>query len=115
MILKSGLIVSGTTKVFAGTSNGYKDLASTITYNATIGTSWSGSGPYTQNIVISGILSTDNPIMDVVLSSNATTSKNILSAWANVSRIVTNNGSITVYCYDTKPTVSIPIQLKVVR
>lgn len=90
-------------------------MASTITYNATIGTSWSGSGPYTQNVAVSGILSTDNPIVDVVLSSNTTTSKNIVSAWANVSRIVTNDGSITVYCYDNAPTVNIPIQLKVVR
>lgn len=95
--------------------NGYKDLATTITYNATIGTSWSGSGPYTQNIAISGILSTDNPIVDVVLSDDTESSKSITEAWSNVSRIVTNDGSITIYCYDSAPTVNIPIQLKVVR
>lgn len=108
-------MVSGTTKVYVGTANGYKEMASTITYNATIGTSWSGSGPYTQTLPVSGILSSDNPIIDVVLSDDTASSKTILKNWSNVSRIVTNNGSITVYCYDTKPTVSIPIQLKIVR
>ena len=101
--------------MFAGTSNGYKDLATAITYNVTIGTTWSGSGPYTQTISINGLLSTDNPIVDVVLSDDTESSKTILGNWSHVSRIVTNDRSITVYCYDTKPTVSIPIQLKVVR
>lgn len=101
--------------MFAGTSNGYKDLATTITYNATIGTTWSGSGPYTQTISVNGLLSTDNPIIDVVLSDDTESSKTILENWSNVSRIVTNDESITIYCYDTKPTVSIPIQLKIVR
>ena len=101
--------------MFAGTSNGYKDLATTITYNATIGTTWSGSGPYTQTISVDGILSTDNPIIDVTLSDDTAFSKTILEAWRNVSRIVTSDGTITVYCYDSAPTVSIPIQLKVVR
>lgn len=95
--------------------NGYKDLATTITYNVTIGASWTGSGPYTQTITVDGILSTDNPIVDVVLSDDTESSKSIIEAWSNVSRIVTNNGSITVYCYDSAPTVNIPIQLKVVR
>lgn len=108
-------MVSGLTKVYVGTSNGYKDLATTITYNATIGTSWSGSGPYTQTVSVNGLLSTDNPIVDVVLSDNSVSSKAVIEAWSKVSRIVTNNGSITVYCYDSAPTISIPVQLKVVR
>ena len=107
--------MSGITKVFAGTSNGYKDLATTITYNATIGTSWSGSGPYTQTITLDGILSTDNPIVDVVLSDDTESGKSTIEAWSNVSRIVTNDDTITVYCYDSAPIVNIPIQLKVVR
>ena len=115
MLLKFGLIVSSPSKVYAGTSSGYKDLATTITYNATIGTSWSGSGPYTQNVTVSGILSTDNPIVDVVLSSDTDASRLILEAWANISRIVANNNSITVYCYDEGNAVNIPIQLKMVR
>ena len=108
-------MVSGLTRVYVGTSNGYKDLATTITYNATIGTTWSGSGPYTQTISVDGILNTDNPIIDVILSDDTTSSKTILEAWSNVSRIVTGDGAITVYCYDSAPTASIPVQLKVVR
>lgn len=101
--------------MYGGTKNGYKDLATTVTYNATIGTSYSGNGPYTQNVNITGIVSTDNPIIDIVLTSDTDSSKTILEAWSNVSRIVANDGTITVYCYDDKPTVNIPIQLKVVR
>ena len=108
-------MVSGLTRVYVGTSNGYKDLATTITYSVTIGTTWSGSGPYTQTISVDGILSTDNPIIDVILSDDTTFSKTVLEAWSNVSRIVTSDGTITVYCYDIAPIVSIPIQLKVVR
>lgn len=78
--------------------------------------SWVGdSAPYTQTVSVSGILSTDNPIVDVSLSSTYATAKEQLEAWNKVSNITTSNGSITASCFDDKPTVSIPIQLKVIR
>ena len=89
--------------------------ASSSTYNATLSTSWSGSGPYTQTVNVSGILASDNPIVDVVLSSTAETAKEQLEAWGCVSSITTNANSITATCLEEKPTTSIPIQLKVVR
>lgn len=88
----------------------------TNTYVATLTTTWTGSSaPYTQTVSVAGILATDNPVIDLVLTSDVAASKLILKEWANVSRISTNNGSITVYCYENKPSVSIPIQLKAVR
>lgn len=90
--------------------------ASTTLYSATIGTSWTGSAaPYTQTITVSGMLATDTPIVDVNLSSTAYADKDaVVEAYAKVYRITTAANSITVYA-DEKTTVSIPIQLKVVR
>lgn len=89
--------------------------ATKAVYTATLSTSWSGSGPYTQTVNISGITSDMVPVVDVVLSSSSSTAKNQLAAWGCVGKIVTNNGSITATCYDEKPTTSIPIQLLVVQ
>lgn len=80
---------------------------------ATISTTWTGSvPPYTQTISISGILSTDTPIIGVVYSSTLATAIAQKEAWGLIGDIETNNGSITVKCFGDKPTVAIPIQLK---
>lgn len=89
--------------------------ANTLTYTATLSTSWSGSGPYTQTVTVTGLLSTDNPIIDAVFSGTTSTAKNQRDAWVLVDRIVTGANSITAYAYDKKPTTAIPIQIKVVR
>ena len=89
--------------------------AAAKTFTATLSTSWSGSGPYTQTVTVSGLLEVDNPIVDAVLSSATSTAKAQRDAWALVDRITTAANSITAYAYDKKPTTAIPIQLKVVR
>jgi len=89
--------------------------ATTATYSATIGTSWSGSAaPYTQSITVSGITANDNPIVDVKPSATYATGKAQVEAWGSIHRIVTAANSITVYANE-KTTTSIPIQLKCVR
>lgn len=90
--------------------------AATATYTATLtAAGWSASAPYTQTVVISGLLATDNPIADVVLSETVATAQAQLEAWGCVGRMVADTNSCMAYCYDTKPTMAIPIQLKVVR
>ena len=89
--------------------------ASQAQYTATVSTSWSGSGPYTQNVMVSGLLATDTPIVDVVLSAAAETAQAQLEAWGLVGRITAQDNQITVTCYEDKPVTAIPIQLKVVR
>lgn len=87
------------------------------TYTATIGTDWTTAetGEYLQTISVSGILSTDNPIVDVVLSSEKELALSQLEAWGCISKIETTNGSITATCFEDMPGIAIPIQLKVVR
>lgn len=76
---------------------------------------WTGTGPYTQTVSVEGILATDNPVADVVLSENAADAIAETEAWAAVGRIVTMAGQIAVTCYEDKPARDITIQLKVVR
>lgn len=91
--------------------------ATTASYAATLSKSgWSSSAPYTQTVSVSGILSTDDPIVDIDVSS-ATTSNwaDLMESWNFVGRITANAGSITAYCYEDKPTMDMKISLKVVR
>lgn len=82
---------------------------------ATLDTNWSGSAaPYTKTITVSGILATDTPIIDVVMSGTYSTDEARIEAWGYIYRAVTANGSITFYATE-KPTVSLPIQIRVVR
>ena len=82
---------------------------------ATLNTTWSGSAaPYTKTITVSGILATDTPIIDIVMSGTYATDEARIEAWGYIYRAVTANGSMTFYATE-KPTVSLPIQIKVVR
>ena len=78
-------------------------------------TTWSGTAPpYTKTVSVSGILATDTPIIDVVMSGTYSTDEARIEAWGYIYRAVTGNGTITFYATE-KPTVDIPIQIKVVR
>lgn len=89
--------------------------ASTVTYRVNIGTAWSGSAaPYRQTISVSGMLASDNPIVDVTPDSAYDTAVTQIEAWGNIHRITTAANSITVYAND-KTEVAIPIQLKCIR
>lgn len=82
---------------------------------ATLDTSWSGSSaPYSKTVTVSGILATDTPIIDIVMSGTYSTDEARIEAWGYIYRAVTANGSITFYATE-KPTVSLPIQIRVVR
>lgn len=92
--------------------------ASTATYTISVPTSWvadSTNGGYYQTIAVSGILSTDNPIADVVLGANITNNEAWLEAWALITRITTANNSITLWANSDAPTSAFTCQLKVVR
>lgn len=83
-------------------------------YTATIPVGgWNGSSaPYTQTVVVEGIKNTDTPVIDAILSSNTETALQESDSWGYVSKITTNNNSITATCLEYKPEVSINIQIK---
>jgi hypothetical protein len=81
----------------------------------TLDTTWQGSeAPYTKTQTVNGLLATDTPIVDVVMSGDYTVDEARIEAWGYVYRITTADDAITLYATE-KPTVSLPIQLKVVR
>ena len=85
-------------------------------YAATISTNWTGdSAPYTQDVVITGILASDVPHITPVCSDDTNTALDQKEAWVMVSRAVTDADKITFTCLEEKPTVEIPIQVEVTR
>ena len=111
----NGLSIDSVTALFTTLENLENRSASKI-YTATLSTNWSGnSAPYTQTVTVTGISSDDTPIIDVVLDLNTATALNQLDAWDCVSKIATGTNQITATCLEDKPTVAIPIQIKVVR
>ena len=105
-----------------GAVNDPKDLvtkehaASSVSYTATLPSSgWAGSAaPYSQTITINGLLATDEPIMDVVMSGTYSTDSARSEEWGYLYRAVAAANSLTVYASE-KPTIDLPIRLKVIR
>ena len=98
--------------------DGLATKAAVTTLSATIGTTWTEDQTdhyFSQTVNVTGLLATDTPTIDIVLSDTISTAKSQLEAWACVSRITTANGSMTIYCYDTAPEVSMNVQLLCVR
>ena len=85
------------------------------TFTATLGTAWTGSGPYTQAVAVSGILASDMPhIMPVYSTDNATAIAQ-KEAWNCVSKAEAAAGGIKFTCFEDKPGAEIPIQIEVMR
>lgn len=98
-----------------GLQDALNACATTKNYNVTLNTTWSGSSaPFSKTQTVTGILATDTPIVDVIMSGTYATDEARQEAWSNIYRITTANNSITLYAKE-KPTVNLPIQLKVVR
>ena len=92
--------------------------ASTETYIASISSSsWlvNSNGGYYKTVTVPGIVASDNPVADIILSTDVTASRLQLEAWACVSHIVTDEGQITIYCFDGAPTVAMSVQFLCVR
>ena len=85
------------------------------TFTATVGTGWTGSGPYTQAVAVSGILASDMPHITPVYSDDNATAIAQKEAWSCVSKAVAANGWINFYCFEDKPETAIPIQVEVIR
>ena len=84
---------------------------STSVYSATVGTTWSGSGPYTQTITVTGITADDTPVVDLVPSTTYATAQTQLAEYCKIYRITTAANSITVYA-TAKTSTSLTLQLR---
>jgi hypothetical protein len=107
-----------TNKTIDGNSNTLTNVSRIFTSSVATG-DWSqasGSDPWIATKAVTGILSTDVPIVDLDLSSVAFGSVGDVQAdWALVYRVeASGSNEVKLYATD-KPTATLPIQLKVVR
>lgn len=84
-----------------------------VTFSAS---GWSENLPYTQQVAVQGIRVTDYPIIDIDMS-NTTVDNNeeLLTNWGYIGRIVTDDNSLTAYCYEDKPTLDLSVNLITIR
>lgn len=119
LIQRFRLLITQIAGIVADTAGIHTELngkATTRTFTATIPASqWSASAPYTQTVNVTGVLDTDEPMVDVTLSSTTATAIAQLEAYSYIGKIVAGAGTITITCLETKPTVDIPIRMKVIR
>ncbi len=81
---------------------------------------WSSGPPWTMTITVAGMTVAMRPIADVVPYYDGYTVQSVidtLTAFSRIDRIVTNNGSVTLYCYREAPMAGIwiDIRLRVVQ
>ena len=87
-------------------------------YNATLTTTYAedSNGYQAQTVNVSGLLATDTPTIDCVLSgTDKDADTAVLQAFSLINRATTGAGTLTVQCIGDAPTVAIPITLQVVR
>jgi hypothetical protein len=125
IMLASGALVGDELMVFAFASfvvaNTYTKaevdaLAQTFTGISAPSTGWTGSGPYTNVITVTGLFATDSPIVDIDLSSVPYADvPDVQADWGLVYRVAaTANNELTLYATD-EPTENFTVQVKVVR
>jgi len=68
---------------------------------------------YTQSIPVNGIKKDEIAIVNVELSDDPILADKELEAWNKISRIVINDGSIVIYCFNGTPSVEIKIKIKI--
>lgn len=75
--------------------------------------SMSYQAPFSQAVTVMGIASTDEPILDVVMSGTYATDELRNTEWAYIYYAVTATDQITFYARQ-KPTASLPFTAKVI-
>ena len=87
-------------------------------YTVSVPLSWQNhgsNGGYRQTINVGAMRSTDNPIYDVVLGEDVAANAMYINAFNCVTRLTTDNGSITLWANNEKPTSAFTLRLQVMR
>ena len=99
-----------------GATKGYVDGKHFITTVSLPAAGWAGdAAPYTQTVVVPGILETDTPHVAPVYSSTLDTALAEKDAWSMVCDADAATGALTFICFEDKPTTAISIQIEVNR
>lgn len=75
---------------------------------------WSSSQPYTQTVSVSGVKATDTPVISLYILSgtSAATAKAQGKAYGYVDRGITDNGTLTLQCFNSKPSTTFQVIIK---
>ena len=84
------------------------------TYNVTIDTTWTEEAPYTKNITVQGISSTDIVNMYPIWSTNLETRTQEKEEYSKISMITSNENSIELTCDEDKPSIALNVRIEVV-
>lgn len=108
----------GTAQLANGSVTSEKIAAGAVSKNYTsvvASDAWTGDiAPYTAEVMVNGILSSDTPDIDLVASDTFTDAEAQIEAWGYVYKATTGTGKITFYATE-KPTVDMQVQIKAVR
>lgn len=99
-------------------NDAFRVMAQTQTYTVEVPVSWTAdtaNGNFYQSVAVTGVLSVDNPTVDIVLGSNATTNEDLKDAWSLIDRVVTYDGAVTLITGKEAPSIAFTMQIKVVR
>ena len=107
---------SDTTTSSFDVTNGITTISTDkIDYTCTFkATDWSSSIPYTQTVNVEGITASMNPRIDIIVSDGVSLGIKEESAFACVTKGITGDGTLTLYCYEEKPTVDMNIMIEVI-
>lgn len=75
---------------------------------------WSDTAPYTQTVTVTGLAEDGYPILDLITSTDTTTGINENKQWAYITKATTAENTLTVKCYEKKPTIALNFVIKVV-
>ena len=86
-----------------------------VFFRVTMPVSWSGSGPYTQSIPVSGLKASDAPHVTAVYDANGATAIAQRDAWSCVAQAEATEGALVLTCLEEKPTAAVPLLIEVIR
>lgn len=75
---------------------------------------WSDTAPYTQTVTVTGLAEDGYPILDLITSADTTTGINENKQWVYITKATTAENTLTVKCYEKKPTIALNFVIKVV-
>lgn len=85
------------------------NLTGTLTANG-----WSDTAPYTQTVTVTGLAEDGYPILDLITSTDTTTGIDENKQWTYITKATTAENTLTVKCYEKKPTIALNFVIKVV-
>lgn len=104
------------TKGYVDNATANTSGAMKVSYTAVISASWNGTAaPYIQEVVVGGILATDEPHISPIYSNDNDTAIAEKEAWNMISKAVTSAGKITFTCFEEKPSMAININIEIIR